>query len=66
MKININFTIDLKEEFNNNQGDVMLPETYEEMMEQFWEMFQGRDLDLMFSKDAKILFRDHFTGLFNY
>ena len=66
MKVEIKFTIDLKEEYNNNQGDVMLPESYESMMDEIKEMFQGRDLDLMLSKDAKILFKDNFTGLFNY
>ena len=66
MKVEIKFTIDLKEEYNNNQGDVMLPESYEDMMDEIKEMFQGRDLDLMLSKDAKILFKDNFTGLFNY
>ena len=66
MKVEIKFTIDLKEEYNNNLNDVMLPESYEDMMEEIKEMFQGRDLDLMLSKDAKILFQDHFTGLFNY
>ena len=66
MKVEIKFTIDLKEEYNNNQGDVMLPESYEDMMDEIKEMFQGRDLDLMLSKDAKILFKDNFTGMFNY
>ena len=65
MKININFTIDLKEEFNNNQGDCLLPETYADMINELQAMFDG-NLENALSHDAKILFKDHFTGLFNY
>ena len=65
MKININFTIDLKEEYNNNQGDIMLPETYEDMIEELQAMFDG-SLENALSQDTKIFFKDNFTGLFNY
>ena len=65
MKVEIKFTIDLKEEHKNNQGDVMLPETYADMINELQAMFDG-NLERSLSHDAKILFQDHFTGLFNY
>ena len=65
MKVTINFEIDLKEEHKNNQGDVMLPDTYADMINELQAMFDG-NLEGALSQDAKVLFQDQFTGLFNY
>ena len=58
-------TLLMKEEHKNNQGDVCLPETYADMINELQAMFDG-DLEKALSHDAKILFKDNFTGLFNY
>ena len=65
-KITISFDIDLKELFDANQGDCLLPEDFDEMIVELVDMYAGKDLGKGLSEDAKRDFEDQFTGMFNY
>ena len=62
----ITFEIDLQQLHKDHQGHCLIPRKFEHMIEALDDRYEGRDLQLMLGRDAKEMFRDCFSELFNY
>ena len=62
----ITFEIDLEQLHKDHTGHCLVADKFEDMIKDLDDRYEGRDLQLMLGKDAKEMFRDQFSELFNY
>ena len=65
-KMTISFEIDLRDLHKDHTGNILVADKFEDMLKDLNDRYEGRDLELMLSKDSKEMFRDMFSELFNY
>ena len=65
-KMTISFTIDLKDLHKDHEGHCLIADDLEDMISDLNDRYRGADLEMSLGKDAKEMFRDQFSELFNY
>jgi hypothetical protein len=66
MTVEIKFTIDLKDLHKEHEGHCLIAPKFADMVSDLNDRYEGADLELSLSKDAKEMFKEEFSELFNY
>ena len=65
-KMTISFEIDLKDLHEDHEGHCLIADDLEDMISDLNDRYRGADLEMSLSKEAKEMFKEEFSNLFNY